>query len=590
MTNATTTTNVLPTSPLRLCAALLLVPLVLLATGCDSNDSSMDNGTEDPSTIGASADVTITITNQGTSAWEVTDVQGASGVAQTGTDNPTLTLKVGTRYRIDNNGGSNHPFALQNANGEYLLRQESGRAGSFEDDSDVNYQESTDRVAFTYTQSLADATETYICTVHPSMEGTVQIDGERSSTVPDQITYDLAAQSNDGAAPNGIGGTVTFWRAGPDSSLVTLDLDEDATVNSVSHPAHIHSGSASEGGKIAIYLSAVNGSSPTGTSARKIGRPIEDLARFDGHVNVHESPAKLGNVVAQGNIGANAEGTDGSGLSLVDNPRSTTYPLAADSTDGSVLSEGVTGTVRVEELTGSKTLVTYALDTNGSVENANGSSVDVAQIAHIHENTVSAGGSIVSGPFSGYLGSIAPTDSAARSSRILNASYDELTSYKGHVNVHQSNANAQYVFAQGNIGASAGTSGSSADVTITIDNQGASAWKVTDVQGASGVAQTGTENPTLTLEVGTRYRIDNNGGRGAHPFALQNASDEYLLRQESDKSGSLEDDADINYQEDADGVTFTYTQSLDNATETYRCTLHPSMEGTVETDSGGSGY
>lgn len=410
-----------------------------------------------------------------------------------------------------------------------------------------------------------------------------------TSSVPDQITYDLAPQSNDGAAPDGVSGTVTFWRAGPDSTLVTLDLDEDATVASVSHPAHIHSGSASEGGQIAIYLSAVNGSSPTGTSARKIGRPIEDLANFDGYVNVHESPANLGTIVAQGNIGANAGGTDGPGLSFVDNPRSTTYPLAASTTEGSVLSEGVTGTVRIEELTDSQTLVTYALDTNGSVGDANGSSVDVAQIAHIHEGTVSEGGSIVSGPFSGYLGSIAPTDPAARSSRILNVSYDELTSYEGYVNVHQSNANAQYVFAQGNIGASAGTSGSSSDVTITINNQGTSAWEVTSVQGASGVAQTGTENPTLTLEVGTRYRIDNDGG-GAHPFGVQDANDEYLLRQESGQSGSLEDDADINYQEDADGVTFTYTQSLDDATETYRCTVHPSMEGDVQTDSGGSSY
>jgi len=410
-----------------------------------------------------------------------------------------------------------------------------------------------------------------------------------SSAVPDQITYDLAPQSNDGAAPDGVSGTVTFWRAGPDSTLVTLDLDEDATVASVSHPAHIHSGSASEGGQIAIYLSAVNGSSPTGTSARKIGRPIEDLAGFDGYVNVHESPANLGTIVAQGNIGANAEGTDGPGLSFVDNPRATTYPLSASSTNGSVLSEGVTGSVRIEELTDSRTLVTYSLDTNGSVEDASGSSVDVAQIAHLHENTVSQGGSIVSGPFSGYLGSIAPTDPAARSSRILNVSYDELTSYEGYVNVHESNANAQYVFAQGNIGASAGTTGSSADVTITINNQGTSAWEVTDVQGASGVAQTGTENPSLTLEVGTRYRIDNDGG-GAHPFGVQNANDEYLLRQESGEAGSLEGDADINYQEDADGVTFTYTQSLDDATDTYRCTVHPSMEGTVQTDSGGSSY
>jgi plastocyanin len=81
--------------------------------------------------------------------------------------------------------------------------------------------------------------------------------------------------------------------------------------------------------------------------------------------------------------------------------------------------------------------------------------------------------------------------------------------------------------------------------------------------------------------VGTRYRFVNNGG-GAHPLGFQNASDEYLLNQ--DGSGSLEDDADINYQEDNEGVTFTYTQALADAVDAYRCTVHASMEGSVQTN------
>ena len=405
----------------------------------------------------------------------------------------------------------------------------------------------------------------------------------------DQISYDLEAQSNDGAAPSGVGGTVTFWRAGPDSTLVTLDLDEDATVPSVSHPAHIHENSASEGGGIKYYLSAVNGSSPNGTSARKIGVPIDQLADFDGHVNVHQSPANMGTVVAQGNVGANAEGTEGSGLNVVDSPRATTYPLNASTTDGSVLSDGVTGTVRFEELTGSQTLVTYELDTSGSVDDANSGDVGVAQIGHIHENTVSEGGGVVSGPFSGYLGSVDPMDPAARSSRIIEAGYDELTSYDGYVNLHQSNANSQYVFAQGNIGANA-ADGSSADVTITINNVGSQEWEVNSVEGASGVAGDGN-NPTLTLEVGKRYRVNNEGGRSAHPFALETGTDgEYLLNQEADSEGSLEADADIDYVEDDEGVAFTYTQALADEVAAYQCTFHSSMEGNVQTDSGDSGY
>lgn len=123
---------------------------------------------------------------------------------------------------------------------------------------------------------------------------------------------------------------------------------------------------------------------------------------------------------------------------------------------------------------------------------------------------------------------------------------------------------------------------SSVDVTVTVDNVGASAWEVTGVDGADGVAQTGAENPALTLTVGTRYRFVNNGG-GAHPLGFQNGSDEYLLNQDGD--GSLEGDADINYEEDDDGVTFTYTQTLADAIATYRCTVHASMEGDVQTSS-----
>jgi len=34
--------------------------------------------------------------------------------------------------------------------------------------------------------------------------------GMEEAPVPDQLSYDLTAQSNDGAAPNGVSGSVTF--------------------------------------------------------------------------------------------------------------------------------------------------------------------------------------------------------------------------------------------------------------------------------------------------------------------------------------------------------------------------------------------
>lgn len=48
-------------------------------------------------------------------------------------------------------------------------------------------------------------------------------------------------------------------------------------------------------------------------------------------------------------------------------------------------------------------------------------------------------------------------------------------------------------------------------MTVSIDNVGASAWEVTDVEGDENVAPTGEENPTLTLQVGTRYTFENGG-------------------------------------------------------------------------------
>ncbi|MCS3680428.1 hypothetical protein GGP72_001057 [Salinibacter ruber] len=414
--------------------------------------------------------------------------------------------------------------------------------------------------------------------------------------MPDQISYDLAAQTDDG-----ISGTVTFWRNGPNSSLVTVDLEApdgqglEKIFTGVSHPVHIHNNSVSDDENVGIvqdpfngYLSAVNGRSASGTTARKIDVPIEDLASFNGHVNVHESPENIGNVLAQTDIGANENGTRGQGLNFVDDRRTTTYPLEASPTDGSVLSDGVSGTVRFEELTDSQTLVTYSLDTDGSVNSATSGTVEVAQIGHIHENTVEQGGGIVESPFSGYLGAIAPTDPDARSSRIIEAGFDDLTGYSGYVNIHEAVADDRrgFVFAQGNIGANAGSGGSGgADVTITVDNVGNSAWEVTGVSGASGVAGSG-DNPSLTLETGKRYRIDNNGMRSAHPFAVETGTDgDYLLNQDGD--GSLEGNSGISYEEDSEGITFTYTQTLADQASAYQCTFHTSMEGNVQTDGGG---
>lgn len=123
-----------------------------------------------------------------------------------------------------------------------------------------------------------------------------------------------------------------------------------------------------------------------------------------------------------------------------------------------------------------------------------------------------------------------------------------------------------------------------ADVTITVANRSSSAWVVTNVQGSSGVAETGERNATMTLRVGVRYRIVNEASRGTHPFELvsTNGSDTVLLSQNAEVTGRFEDDEDVDFQEGSRGITFTMTSELMEALDAYRCGVHPrTMRGMI---------
>lgn len=122
--------------------------------------------------------VTLVMGNEGASAWLVTTVEGAEGVAATGEQNPALTFTVGNRYMFDTSGvdSSFHPLDFRDADGNVLLAQGSSE-GSFEGDEAVAWEESAEMVAFTVTEELADALSIYRCTVHASMVGEVTIAG-----------------------------------------------------------------------------------------------------------------------------------------------------------------------------------------------------------------------------------------------------------------------------------------------------------------------------------------------------------------------------------------------------------------------------
>jgi uncharacterized surface protein with fasciclin (FAS1) repeats len=257
------------------------------------------------------------------------------------------------------------------------------------------------------------------------------------------VSYDLAAQSNNGAIPSGVSGTATFWELNDSQTIVTLELTDGATGASVAHPAHIHNNSASEGGGIEYYLTPIDGSGGGGTSARVIDVPFDELTDFNGYINIHESVANLGTVVSQGNIGSNATGTEQDGLTPVPAPRSTEYALEANTNSGAV-PDGVPATATFLELTEDLTLVTLDLDIDGAT------GLDVAHPAHIHNNSASEGGNIEY-----YLGPIDGSDPASQSSKIVGAPYSTLVNFNGYINIHESVANLGTVVSQGNIGSNA---------------------------------------------------------------------------------------------------------------------------------------
>ena len=125
----------------------------------------------------------------------------------------------------------------------------------------------------------------------------------------------------------------------------------------------------------------------------------------------------------------------------------------------------------------------------------------------------------------------------------------------------------------------AGEEVAEADVVVTMENAGNEAWVVTSVDGDRNVANVDEENPTLRLQVGNRYRIENLAA-AEHPLELLDTDGNVLLAQGG--AGTLADDGEIAYAEDASGVSFTLTEALAEQLAGYQCGVHPEMAGDIE--------
>ena len=247
-------------------------------------------------------------------------------------------------------------------------------------------------------------------------------------------SYDLSEVGD-----SGVSGTATFDENEDGSVTITLDLD--GTTDGVMHPAHIHYNSAAESGEIALSLDPVDGD--TGISETTVNMlddeetefSFEDLADFDGYINVHASADDLETLVAQTDIGANE---------LTGESKS--YDLAE------VDVEGVSGTATFYERKNGETLV--ELDLEGTTE-------DDSHPAHIHMGSVEdAPGDIaitltsVDGGSGMSLTNVAMTDGTEEEEGAA-VSYEDLIAYDGYINVHASENDLDTLAAQGNIGANA---------------------------------------------------------------------------------------------------------------------------------------
>ena len=122
------------------------------------------------------------------------------------------------------------------------------------------------------------------------------------------------------------------------------------------------------------------------------------------------------------------------------------------------------------------------------------------------------------------------------------------------------------------------TESSPSGATLVIDNVGTQAWEVAEDKTGS-VAPTGEENPTMTFEVGQRYAVENRWW-STHPLALRASDDAPLLSQSTD--GEFEGDADVDWVDNEETLSFTVTEDLAANLNYYICTIHSSMRGDVE--------
>lgn len=119
-------------------------------------------------------------------------------------------------------------------------------------------------------------------------------------------------------------------------------------------------------------------------------------------------------------------------------------------------------------------------------------------------------------------------------------------------------------------------------VEMTVGNDGATAYFVSEVIGNEDVTTLNENNSSWELTVGTRYEITVTAAT-AHPFALRDSDNAVLLSMNSTE-GTFEADDNVNFETDGTTFNFTLTQELADQLDNYVCTIHSSMTGSITTN------
>lgn len=117
--------------------------------------------------------------------------------------------------------------------------------------------------------------------------------------------------------------------------------------------------------------------------------------------------------------------------------------------------------------------------------------------------------------------------------------------------------------------------------TLNMNNNGAQSYTITSISGSGISAETGTANPSVTLEAGGRYTFINDAGGSNHPLDFRDGGGTKLFGQ-SNATGSMTNDPDINVEKNGNSVTFTLTEELQEKLNDYICSFHPGMKGAFE--------